>query len=212
MPEPGWPPHSGSRPSEHLVLRHLPEEKPENLKAAYKTETRWQGLLGAVKMVHFRDPQDTSLVLKYFGRNCTGGEENLGNQSVGAGSLQPPGGLLEERLSGCPATAQYRAQFLVISVPGPMEPLLPPWSWEIFACIRNESRANARTPASVLHLPRVPSRVLSATLGDPRNIRTHHWPTSGFRFYQENTPQGSSEVLSLSPPVLTSEDKKGMSV
>lgn len=83
------------------------------------------------------------------------GDENLGNQSIGVAPASPPGGLLEERLSGRPATAQGRPQFLVLSAPGPTEwsPLLPPWSWGSFARIRNESLANARTPTSVLHLP-----------------------------------------------------------
>lgn len=195
------------------MLRHLPEEKPENLKAAYKTETRWQGLLGTVKMAHFSDPQDTSLVLKYLGRKCTYGDENLGNQSIGASSLQSPRRTVGGEavwVPGQPPSAGLSSWSF--QPQAPWSPLLPPWSWGSFVCIRKESRANARTPTSVLHLPHVPSRVLLAMLGDPRNIRTHHWPMSGYRFYQENTPQGSLEVLPLSRPVLTSENKKGMSV
>lgn len=155
---------------------------------------------GGCEMVHFSDPQDTSLVLKYLRRNCTSGDENLGNQSIGTGFPKPPplpGGLLEERLSGRPAIPSACLSFWLFQ-PQPTESLASTLALGSFACIRNESQADAHTPALVPHLPHVPSRVLSAA-GGPRNGRTHHWPMSQFRFYQEDMPQGSSEVLPSRP-------------
>lgn len=164
--------------------------------------------------VHFSDPRDASFALTCFGRNCMSGDGNLGNQSIGASSHQPPrrtvGGEALWMPGHCPGPASVLGHFS----PRPHgAPCFHPGPGE--ALPTSEMRAQqipAPQPQSCISHTCAFSGPLSDA-GDPRNGRTHLWLMSQVRFYQENTPQGcSSEVLPSLAPVLTSQSKKGVSV